>query len=202
MTVPVENTDPRVYGVVSGEELTKRAQQLLELSVQVPEISPVERSGGEVDRWLYNTWIRDITNLTSGQVRVRNPENEQRRDISPGGTATVNWASPWVDNPTEFSVKSLTFRTRPPGADPTNPGTLIFRVFLDFDVEIVSWVPAGADHTMRNPIELTPGGGVFLGRVREIDLTVNAVPIPNPPPPPAPPPPPRIVPGASVTLAA
>jgi hypothetical protein len=172
-----EKSSIDVTSELASEELAKRAQRLLELSEEFPGVTPVEDTSGTTERWLFNTGIRDIRNLTSQVIRVRNPETQTTFTLNPppGGKATVDWFAPWVDNPTEFSNKSITVRVRPPGADPSNPGTLVFRFFLDFDNEIVSWVPAGGAHTDRNPIELTPGGGVFLTPVSRIDVTVNAV---------------------------
>jgi hypothetical protein len=184
---------------VENEELVERAKRLIEESEKIRGIEAVEATG-EVYRWLYNTWIRDITNFTTSIIRIRNPERQSFRNLLPGTTVTVNWAAPWVDSPTELSNKALTVRAIPsgPGVSPTNPGTGLFRVFLDYDNEIVSWVPFSADHGMRNPIELTPGGGVFLTPVNTIDLNIVVVPPPTPPP--TPPTPPVVVPGAVVVI--
>jgi hypothetical protein len=162
---------------LTSEELTRRAERLLELSQGFPGDNSVEASEGPVYRWLFTTWIRNINNPTGFGFRVRNPERYQVFDI-PGATnlTKVNWIAPWVDNPTEFSNKSITFRARPSSSDPSNPGTRVFRVFFDFDNDIVSWVPEGQDYNMRNPIERNAvGSGIFLQPVRTIDLTINSV---------------------------
>lgn len=158
---------------VDNEELVERAKRLIEKSERIPGIEAAE-ANGEVYRWLYNTGIRDLNNLTTSIIRIRNPETQTFRNLLPGQNVTVNWQAPWVDNPTELFNKALSVRTIPsgPGVSPTNPGTGLFRVFLDYDTEIVSWVPFGADYGMRNPIELTPGGGVFLTSVSTIDLNI------------------------------
>lgn len=161
-----------------NEELVERAKGLIEKSEQIPGIEPVE-ANGQVFRWLYNTRIFNITNLTSSTIRIRNPERAMIGDLSPGAVASVNWQAPWVDNPTELYNKAITVRSIPSGASSSNPGTVLFRVFLDYDIEIVSWVPSGADYGMRNPIELTPGGGEFLERVSAIDLNIAVTTTPS-----------------------
>ena len=53
------------------------------------------------------------------------------------------------------------------------PAPGFFYVFLDYDQEIVCWLPFGSDYGLRNPIEQTPiGSGIFLMPCSRIDISV------------------------------
>ena len=156
--------------------VAERAQRIAEHAVRIPNISPTDLTGqtGPARLWLFNTGIQYISNQSTATIRVRNPErNNDPRTLPPGVSTFVDWFAPWVDNPTELYNKAIRFRAVPPGADPSNPGTGLFYVFLDYREEIVCWLPFGADYGLRNPIELTPiGSGLFLTPCSRIDISV------------------------------
>jgi len=163
-------------GAPNGGTLAERAARAADCSVRIPGVSSTDIIGqvGPARRWLFNTGIMNISNGTTATIRVRNPErNSDPRTLGLGQGTFVDWLAPWVDNPTEMYNKAITFRAVPPGADPSNPGTGLFYVFLDYDQEIVCWLPFGSDYGLRNPIERTPiGSGIFLSPCSRIDISL------------------------------
>ena len=142
----------------------------------------------QVDWW--NTGVATIRNGITSIVRVLNQETQLSQTIStPGGSTVVSWFMPWCNSYDEVTTKALLFRAAPP-ATPTARGSRLFYIFQDYRSDTVMWLPPGVhDFGMRDPIELTPNSGTFLGPSSVIDLSVVVNPLNG-----------LIVPGAAVVV--